>query len=264
MAEKLKVLGLCTVILFVAALHLSAQNNGADAAGSSEFGGMEGTEDAADDSAGFSRGSIPEDLLRPRRGEAPRYPVDTVIGALGQGEAPLEAYLFAREVLAAFVAGNKDAPGLSAMNGVLLEGFFSALETISPRSFRIGSGREESDGAVSFLVRFIGREQGIVGELFVRRADRSAAGRRAAPVTDSPGETSAAAGSADGTRAAEVSVDAGDAGWSAAVNEGPAVGTESGGGWVFEDLILEEARDRETENKDADPRFDFSPYERFF
>ncbi|MDR2922901.1 MAG: hypothetical protein LBU85_06135, partial [Treponema sp.] len=32
-------------------------------------------------------GSIPEELLRPRRGEAPRYPVDTVIGELGQGKA---------------------------------------------------------------------------------------------------------------------------------------------------------------------------------
>jgi hypothetical protein len=213
MAGKLRIPGLCALVLFAAALRLSAQDNAAGAADSAEAGGVES--EAADDFAGFSRGSIPEELLRPRRGEAPRYPVDTVIGALGQGEAPPEAWLFARRVLAALVAGNRDAPALSAMNSVLLEGFFSTLETISPRSGRMGSGREEPDGAVSFLVRFIGREQGIVGELFVRRADEGTAGG-------------------------------------------------AGSGWIFEDLVLEEARDRETENRDTNHRFDFSPYERFF
>ncbi|MDR1319751.1 MAG: hypothetical protein LBJ90_09005 [Treponema sp.] len=235
MTGKLIALGLGAALLFAAVVRLPAQNNAA--------GGEPGGTESAEDSADFSRGSIPEELLRPRRGEAPRYPVDTVIGALGQGEAPAEAYLFAREVLAALTAGNKDAPGLSAMNSVSLEGFLSLLETISPRSYRIGSGRGEPDGAVSFLVRFIGREQGIAGELFVRQED---------PPPDRPaaaeaGTEAAASAGAERTAAANGGAD-----------------TRPPGGWIFEDLILEEARNREDENKDAGQRFDFSPYERFF
>jgi hypothetical protein len=34
--------------------------------------------------------------------------------------------------------------------------------------------------------------------------------------------------------------------------------------WFFEDLILEEARNREEENKEDRHRYDFSPYQRFF
>ena len=34
--------------------------------------------------------------------------------------------------------------------------------------------------------------------------------------------------------------------------------------WVFEELILEEAKSRETEHQESLQRFDFSPYERFF
>jgi hypothetical protein len=163
----------------------------------------------------ISRGSIPEALLRPQRGEAPRYPVDTVIGALGRGEASEEAYRFAREVLSALVAGNQEAASLAAQNSVVLEGFLSALGVINPRSYRLGSGREESDGAVSFLVRFIGREQGISGELYIRSPEP-----------------------ADGS------------------------GGNSGIKWEFDDLILEEARDR---NAEADNHsFEFSSYERFF
>jgi hypothetical protein len=231
MAGKLKALGLGAALLFAAAVCLPAQNNAA--------GGEPGGPESTEDSAGFSRGSIPEELLRPRRGEAPRYPIDTVIGALGQGAASPEAYLFAREVLAALTAGNKDAPSLSAMNSVLLEGFLSLLETISPRSYRIGSGREEPDGAVSFLVRFIGREQGIVGELFVRQEEREPA----------DGQEAAASAGAEQP---------------AASNRGLGANTMPPGRWIFEDLVLEEARAREDENNDAGQRFDFSPYERFF
>ncbi|GHU92208.1 hypothetical protein FACS189479_00410 [Spirochaetia bacterium] len=111
------------------------------------------------------------DLMRPQRGEAPRYPTDTVIGSLSPGDVSDEACEFAREVLAAFVAETRDAPVLSAMNSVSREALFSSLKEIDPRRFRLGSGREEADGAVSFLVRFIGREQGIAGELYVRAGE---------------------------------------------------------------------------------------------
>jgi hypothetical protein len=117
------------------------------------------------------RNTIPEELLRPQRGEAARYPTDLVIGVLGQGDAPAEAYRFAREVMSAFVSGSRNARVLSAVNSASREALFSSLEEIEPRKFRLGSGQEEPDGAVSFLVRFMGREQGIAGELYVRAGE---------------------------------------------------------------------------------------------
>ena len=113
-------------------------------------------------------GSVPEDLRRPRRGEAPRYPQDMTIGDLGAGEAPEGAYAFSRELLAALTAENRNAPVLSKLGGALLDELFSKLKPINPRQYRIGGGREENDGSISFLVRFLGREQGITGELFLR------------------------------------------------------------------------------------------------
>jgi len=169
-----------------------------------------------------SRGSIPEELLRPKRGEAPHYPIDTVIGQIGQGEASDAAYSFANLLARGFLSGNIEHSGLSSVNMSLREDYLAVLGTIEPSSFRLGGGREEPDGAVSFLVRFLGREQGITGELFIRLVTRQT-GR-----TDENGE---------------------------------AISSSS---WVFEDLILEEAKNREEENREVKQRFDFSPYERFF
>ena len=166
------------------------------------------------------RGSIPEELLRPSR-EAPHYPVDTVIGELGQGRASAAAYAFARSVASALLTGRMDHPALATINPLMREAHLGALEQINSQSFRIGSGREEPDGAVSFMVRFIGRDEAISGELYIRHEERRPAAE---------GETSAAA----------VRV------------------------WVFEELILEQARRRGTEEETSRLRSDFFPYERFF
>jgi hypothetical protein len=45
------------------------------------------------------------------------------------------------------------------------------LGALEPRKFRIGGGREEADGSVSFLFRFISRDQGIAGELYLRQEE---------------------------------------------------------------------------------------------
>ena len=177
------------------------------------------------------RGSIPEELLRPRRGEAPRYPVDTIIGELGQGTASDAAYAFARSVAAGLITGRMNHPSLATINPVMREGYLAALGPINPQSARLGSGREEADGAVSFLIRFIGREQAITGELFIRLEERR-------PVQAREGEQEAPESAAVGTAAVSV--------------------------WIFEELILEQVRSREVENEETRHRFDFSPYERFF
>jgi len=172
---------------------------------------------------GQTRGTIPEELLRPSRGEVSRYPVDAVIGELGQGRAPAAAYSYAVSVAEGFLSGQTSNPVLASISPDLREGYLYALARITPRSFRLGGGREEVDGAVSFLVRFIGREYGITGELYVRYVTRQ--------VEDEDGEVTVT------------------------------------GSWVFEDMLLEEAKSRDTEREESSQlrhRMDFLPYERFF
>jgi hypothetical protein len=166
------------------------------------------------------RGSIPEELLRPARGEAPRYPADTVIGELGQGNASSAAFFFANSAAVGLLSGRMDHPALSSINSSLRESYLSALGIISPVSFRIGGGREEADGAVSFLIRFIGRDQGITGELYIRYVTRR--------IQREDGEVTTV------------------------------------GSWIFDELLLEEAKDRDVERQEASERLDYYPYERFF
>jgi len=169
---------------------------------------------------GLSRGSIPEELLRPARGESPRFPVDIVIGELGRGSASAAAYFYANSVSVGLMSGQMEHPALSSVNSVLRESYLSALAVIRPLSFRIGAGRIEPDGAVSFLVRFIGREQAITSELYIRYVTRQTENE-----------------------------------------EGEVMTT---GSWVFEELLLEDPKDRETEMQEAAQMGDFFPYERFY
>ena len=111
---------------------------------------------------------VPEQIRRPQRGESPRLPEDTIIGPLGRGEAPPEAYRFAQRTLQSLMR-TPPAPDILAgldpgeagrITGILLE--------IKPAQVRIGGGRTEEDGSVSFLLRFIGSSQWAGGELYVR------------------------------------------------------------------------------------------------
>jgi hypothetical protein len=127
----------------------------------------------AQEEAGSSwGGSIPEQIRRPQRGgELPHYPRDVIIGELGRGAASEEAYRFARQVLSALLYDNSDAEALSGAGPLLLEETQNALKEISPTKFRIGGGRVEDDGYTSFLFRFLGRERGIAGELYISNQD---------------------------------------------------------------------------------------------
>ena len=120
----------------------------------------------------FPQEAAMSDLLRrPERGEAPRYPQDLVIGELGQGETSDGAYAFARSLLSAVMAGRRDAPVIEDSGSNLTEGIFEEARSIRPRYFRLGGGRTEADGCVSYLLRFIGPEESISGELFLRWAE---------------------------------------------------------------------------------------------
>jgi hypothetical protein len=216
------------------------------------------------------RGSIPEELLRPRKTESPRYPIDTVIGELGQGKAPKEAYDIARNAAAALLAGNTSASVLSPVKSVDRESWMAILNTINPQTYRLGGGREEPDGSVSFLVRFAGREQGITGELFIRVEERRQTPAQVAapppPAVETKIETEAEGDStaqAEENQVAEQAIEAAPPPTPPPVpaQTVPAAVTKR---WFFEDLILEEARSREEENSESNHRFDFSPYQRFF
>ena len=112
--------------------------------------------------------AVPEALRRPERGEAPRYARDFVIGELGQGEASAGAYSFARNLISAIAAGRNDEPALANYHSILTEKLFEEIRGIRPRTYRLGGGRTEADGSVSFLARFIGQTESITGELFIR------------------------------------------------------------------------------------------------
>ena len=121
-----------------------------------------------DSSMNFPGGSVPEILRRPAWGEAPRFPRDMVIGELGQGTAPYGAWTLANAFLSALLVRNPNNPAFSTVDANVTERSFAALNSINPFRYHIGGGRIEPDGTVSFLVRFLGREQWIAAELYLQ------------------------------------------------------------------------------------------------
>jgi hypothetical protein len=111
---------------------------------------------------------LPDALRRPQRGEALRYPHDTVIGDLGRGAVEDGAYHTAARFLTALMEKDRESSVLATLDSSLLDEFLDALEPLAARKFRLGGGREEEDGSVSFLIRLLGSEQWISGELYLR------------------------------------------------------------------------------------------------
>ncbi|MDR2245776.1 MAG: hypothetical protein LBE17_03720 [Treponema sp.] len=130
--------------------------------------------DAAAEEPVFNQGAIPEALRQPRRGdENPRYPRDAVIGEMGRGLASEDAYRYARNLLQGALSLNRESALLAGASPSQLEELFAGLETLVPQQYRLGGGREEADGSVSFLFRFIGRDLSMAGELYIRLNDKA-------------------------------------------------------------------------------------------
>ncbi|MDR1143940.1 MAG: hypothetical protein LBK77_06965 [Spirochaetaceae bacterium] len=238
------------------------------------------------------------DILRPQYGEESRFPRDYVIGELGRGGASEESYQAARRIMAGLVSGNA-APVLADLPGGKRAAVLDSIRALGPRAWRIGGGRNEPDGSVSFLIRFLGREQSITGELYLRYTV-PAAEKSAGNGAESPrGETAAgntadeaAAGIAAGDAAENTEAPAGDAGiaddaagLSAAPGdpesaaENPANAAGNGGAavanaptvsagpaaarWQVEDVLLEPPGSL-TEGQFGPSGADMTPYERFF
>lgn len=145
---------------------------------------------------------VPDNLRKPQRGEAPRYPKDVVIGALGRGGASEEAYVFAKGILEGVLRGEE----------VVDPSIVNDIQSVEPQKFRIAGGREEDEGNTSFIFRFIGREKWIVGEIYVRFASPS----EVVVVPDADAEQ------ADAPVTEEI--------------------VQDPGGWKLDDIILDEAR----------------------
>jgi hypothetical protein len=113
-------------------------------------------------------GVVPEILIRPFRFTEWAYPVDAVIGQLGAGEVSAGANTYARGVLRELMRQNKTADVLKTLSPGVLDEAMSKLAEVTPRKVRMGGGREETDGSLSFLFRFMGSENELSGELYIR------------------------------------------------------------------------------------------------
>ncbi|MDR2211954.1 MAG: hypothetical protein LBO65_10910 [Spirochaetaceae bacterium] len=120
--------------------------------------------------------TLPRELLRPQYGEEPRFPRDYVIGELGQGDAPEGSYQAARRFLADLVSAQGRTAALPEHRRTAV---MEPIAGLGIRAWRIGGGRMENDGSISFLVRFLGREKGITGELYLRQEEAATSGETA-------------------------------------------------------------------------------------
>jgi hypothetical protein len=245
---------------------------------------------------GADPSTLPRDILRPQYGEEPRFPKDYVIGKLGRGDASEESYQAAKRIMASLVSGD-GRTSLVLFPERKRRAVLDALTALGSRAWRIGGGRNEPDGSVSFLIRFLGREKSITGELYLRyetaapaepagggsggaesggaesggagnggdataaenpEAGQKAAAQTAAQAVAEPAETGQET-SAQAAAQADAQAVAESAG--AAVSGESSVG--KGAYWRVDDVLLEPPSSL-AEGKFSPGGADMTPYERFF
>ncbi|MDR2509453.1 MAG: hypothetical protein LBC77_02280 [Spirochaetaceae bacterium] len=116
-------------------------------------------------------GVVPESVRRPEQLVNAVYPVDLSIGELGPGDATPEAYLYTRRILGEVQQGKEGSTLLSAIPELARRELIAQVKEITPRKYRVGGGIEQIDGSTSFMFRFIGREQELAGEVYIRAGD---------------------------------------------------------------------------------------------
>jgi hypothetical protein len=221
---------------------------------------------------------VPEILLRPQNTNEPIFPRDYVIGELGRGGASEEAYQNASLALSSLVYGGASSPGI-VISPPLRNKVRPVLSALGVRTYRIGGGRNESDGSVSFLIRFLGRSQSITGELYLRRSENppsrtervmvsGALDPQSAepedeitiqPAAPAIAEQSAIAPAAETTPEVTAAVTGIVTTGEAAATDVPALMVL----WELDDILLEDQRPL-TEGKYSPGSADMTSYERFF
>jgi len=222
-------------------------------------------------------GSLPQELIRPRYGEDPRFPRDYVIGDLGRCDASEESYQYARLIVAGLAAGNGKTEGVRFSEQKRL----SAVQSISgigARSWRVGGGRVEPDGAISYLIRFLGRENSITGELYLRKEEwtpqaeevrlpssEDKADEESLQAAESQAESpQIAASQAESPQAESPQIAASQAtAPQAAAPQAAAPEAVSSFVWMVDDILLERPRSL-AEGRYSPGKSDMAAYERFF
>jgi hypothetical protein len=113
-------------------------------------------------------GIVPEALIKPTRERGAFYPVDAVIGQLGTDDLTGGAGGYARSVMQDLLKQDAASASLGNLGPDITGDAMEKLAEAAPHKWRIGGGREEADGSVSFLFRFMGREKEVSGELYLR------------------------------------------------------------------------------------------------
>jgi hypothetical protein len=204
--------------------------------------------------------TLPAEIHRPQYGEAPRFPRDYWIGELGRGEAGEEVYRFARRFLEDLAGGNTE------QTPEHIKASLEPLEGLEIRNVRIGGGRIEPDGSVSFMVRFLGREEAVIGEIFLRQREQPKTVE--ASETPETSETLEASETPETSEILEVSETL-EASEAPEIFETPAIPEISASEtseiptWYVDDLILDQRRPL-GESRYGPESGDLTPYERFF
>ncbi|OHE77054.1 MAG: hypothetical protein A2413_08080 [Treponema sp. RIFOXYC1_FULL_61_9] len=124
------------------------------------------------------------DLIIPGGTERARLPFDFAIGELGERAADSAAYRFALS-FASDLSSSKDVSALFLERGKTeSEAAAVLLRPIAPKSVRLGGGMPVDGGSYSFLVRFLGEESSVTGELRVSPSEEN--WRVAALLLDAP------------------------------------------------------------------------------
>jgi hypothetical protein len=99
-----------------------------------------------------------------------RLPQDFVIGKIGDEGIEPNAYRFAVDFLSSVAKSEEVAQSYTDRGLQEAKAIGPLLAPLLPVSIRVGSGTAEGEGGVSFLVRFVGKERSVSGELHLVRS----------------------------------------------------------------------------------------------
>jgi hypothetical protein len=110
------------------------------------------------------------DPFLPTGSEAVRLPQDFVIGKIGDEGVGANAYHFAFDFLSSLARSEEVKRFYTDRGRQEAESIAPILAPLLPASVRVGSGSAEGEGGVSFLIRFVGKERSVTGELHLIRS----------------------------------------------------------------------------------------------
>ncbi|GHV83759.1 hypothetical protein AGMMS50212_10990 [Spirochaetia bacterium] len=116
-------------------------------------------------------GVVPQVLVRPILEENPIYPFDSVIGTLSKGAVSDTQFRFAQDVLQDVLIKAVKSVRFANLPSSVVDDLMKNVVEVAPEKFRLGGGKEEVDGSISFLFRLVGKELNAAGELYIRSGD---------------------------------------------------------------------------------------------